>query len=186
MCSYQTCPGQIFSTIRTFILQIYLITFNMYADSWFTWGLRRTYVLFTADYDKHHATSPFSLDHHLVDIAQAPNVFYATSSHNNLQLFSQWNSIVRVKSMNHGLINFIDTKAKCRNLKKLTCRGTLRQVFINQSLLTGDTISHVGIFDPALWTVAPLTFSLVQLSSPPSLTCVNKYTVYTYTVWKQG
>jgi hypothetical protein len=29
-----------------------------------------------------------------------------------------------------GLINYIDTKAKCRHLKKLTCKGTLRQVFI--------------------------------------------------------
>jgi hypothetical protein len=31
---------------------------------------------------------------------------------------------------NHGLINYIDTKAKCRHLKKLACKGTLRQVFI--------------------------------------------------------
>jgi hypothetical protein len=31
---------------------------------------------------------------------------------------------------NHGLINYIDTKAKCSHLKKLTCKGTLRQVFI--------------------------------------------------------
>jgi hypothetical protein len=30
----------------------------------------------------------------------------------------------------HGLINFMNTKAKCRHLKKLTCTGTLRQVFI--------------------------------------------------------
>ena len=29
----------------------------------------------------------------------------------------------------HGLVNYIDTKAKCRHLKKLTCKGTL-QVFI--------------------------------------------------------
>ncbi len=28
------------------------------------------------------------------------------------------------------LINYIDTKAKCRQLKILTCKGTLRQVFI--------------------------------------------------------
>jgi hypothetical protein len=28
------------------------------------------------------------------------------------------------------LINYIDTDAKCRNLKNLTCKGTLRQVFI--------------------------------------------------------
>jgi hypothetical protein len=30
----------------------------------------------------------------------------------------------------HGLDNYIDIKAKCRQLKKLTCKGTLRQVFI--------------------------------------------------------
>ncbi len=30
----------------------------------------------------------------------------------------------------HGPINYIDTKAKCRHIKKLTCKGTLRQVFI--------------------------------------------------------
>ncbi len=33
----------------------------------------------------------------------------------------------------HGLINYIDTKAKCRYLKKLTCKGTLRQVFVTVS-----------------------------------------------------
>jgi hypothetical protein len=38
----------------------------------------------------------------------------------------------RVAGMNFdpGLIKFIDTKVKCRNLKLLTCKGTLRQVFI--------------------------------------------------------
>jgi hypothetical protein len=29
----------------------------------------------------------------------------------------------------HGPINYIDTKAKCCHLKKLTCKGSLRQVF---------------------------------------------------------
>ncbi len=40
-----------------------------------------------------------------------------------------------------------------------------------------DTVSHVGIFNPALGTVAPLPFTLVQVSPPP-LPCVNKCTVY--------
>jgi hypothetical protein len=39
---------------------------------------------------------------------------------------------------------------------------------------TGDAVRYVGISNPALWTVAPLTYSLVQLS-PLSLP------VYTYT-----
>ncbi len=30
----------------------------------------------------------------------------------------------------HGLINYIDTKAKCSHLQKFTCKGTSRQVFI--------------------------------------------------------
>jgi hypothetical protein len=30
------------------------------------------------------------------------------------------------KTLHHGLINYIDTKAKCRHLKKLTCKGTSR------------------------------------------------------------
>ncbi len=46
----------------------------------------------------------------------------------------------------HGLMKNIDTKAKCRHLKKLTCKGTLRQMFIRVI----DTVSHVGIFDLAL------------------------------------
>jgi hypothetical protein len=46
-------------------------------------------------------------------------------------------------------------------------------------------VSHVGIFDPALRTVALLTSSMVQLS-PSHLPCVNKNTIYTYTVCKGG
>jgi hypothetical protein len=38
------------------------------------------------------------------------------------------NYLEQVISMEHGLINYLDTKAKCRLLK--TCKGTLRQVFI--------------------------------------------------------
>jgi hypothetical protein len=31
----------------------------------------------------------------------------------------------------HGLINFIDTRVKCRHLKKLTCRGTMRGRYLS-------------------------------------------------------
>ncbi len=82
----------------------------------------------------------------------------------------------------HGLINNIETKAKCRHLKKMFCKGSLRQVFLRVSLETGDTVCHVGIFNPALWTIAPLNFSLVQLS-PPSL-CQS--TLHTDSVWLGG
>jgi hypothetical protein len=47
----------------------------------------------------------------------------------------------------HGLVNYIDTLAKCHYIEILTCKGTLGQVFIS---MTGDTFSHVGIFDQAL------------------------------------
>jgi hypothetical protein len=51
--------------------------------------------------------------------------------------------------------------------KKFTCKGTLRQVFIIVYWHYWDTNSHVDIFDPALWVVAPLTFSLVSFPQPP-------------------
>ncbi len=41
-------------------------------------------------------------------------------------------TVIHVKfTLYHGLINNRDTKAKCRYLKKLPCKGTLRQVFIS-------------------------------------------------------
>ncbi len=43
----------------------------------------------------------------------------------------------------NGLINYLDTNAKSRHLKKSACKWTLRQVIIR-------SVSHVGIFDPAL------------------------------------
>ncbi len=45
----------------------------------------------------------------------------------------------------HGLINNTDTKAKCCHLNKLTCKGTLQQVFIrvlSVPLLTGKAVSE--------------------------------------------
>ncbi len=50
---------------------------------------------------------------------------------------------------NHGLIDYIDTKPKCCHLKKLTCKGTFA-AGVYQRVQTGDTVSQVDIFDPAL------------------------------------
>jgi hypothetical protein len=36
-------------------------------------------------------------------------------------------------------------------------------------LESGDTVNHVVIFDPALLTIAPITFSLVHLPHPSPL-----------------
>ncbi len=80
------------------------------------------------------------------------------------------------------LINHIDTKSKCRHLKILNCKGILRQVFI-EFIYWRYSQSCWYFEDPSLCTVAPLTFSLVQLSPFP---CVNKYAVYRYTVYKGG
>ncbi len=60
--------------------------------------------------------------------------------------------VVRVSGFSvpvaQGLINYVDTKAKCRHLKILTCKGTLRQVFIR--VKTEDTVINDGTFDSAL------------------------------------
>ncbi len=57
----------------------------------------------------------------------------------------------------HGLINFVDPKAKCRHLKKFTCKATLRQVFIRVYRL--EIQSSMLVFGPALVTVAPILYS---------------------------
>jgi hypothetical protein len=79
-------------------------------------------------------------------------------------------------SFKHGLINNVDTKAKCRHLKKLTCKGALRQVFIRVYRLTVTLV-----FSTQLCELLLLPFSLVQLSPPPPSLCES---VYTYTVCK--
>ncbi len=82
-------------------------------------------------------------------------------------------------SKDHGLINFIDTKAKCL-IKYCSCKGTLRQVFITVYRL--EIQSVMLLFSTQLSELLPL-LSGSTLPSPP---CVNKYTVYTYTMCKRG
>ncbi len=62
-------------------------------------------------------------------------------------------------------------QSKMSSPKKLTCKAG-----VYQSLQTGGTVRHIDIFDPIFSTVAPLTFSLVQLSPPPFP--VSKYSLY--------
>ncbi len=81
------------------------------------------------------------------------------------------------KQHNYGLINF-KTPKKCRHLKKLACKGTLRQVFIRVYRL--EIQSHVGIFDPTLLPISPLTFSLVL----PPLSCVKVQNIQTVCGWE--
>jgi hypothetical protein len=50
------------------------------------------------------------------------------------------------KGCRHGLINYKDTKTKCRHLKKLTSKGTLWQAFISVYRLDIQSlISHADI-----------------------------------------
>ncbi len=48
----------------------------------------------------------------------------------------------------HRLINYIDIKAKCRLLKKMTCEGTWRQVFIRVHRL--EILSVMLVFSTQL------------------------------------
>ncbi len=91
------------------------------------------------------------------------------------QLFQKMRNFIAVHS-HRRKIRFIEVNAKCRHLKILACKGTLRQVFIRVYRLEIAnflrTFCHVGIFNLALsqvtlYPVAPL-FSLVQLVPPPS------------------
>ncbi len=80
----------------------------------------------------------------------------------------------------HGLINYIDTRAKCRHLKKLTCKGTLRQGFIRVYRLGIQSV--LLVFRPSF--VNCCTSNLLSGSTlPPSLHTVKVSTVY---LFKQG
>jgi hypothetical protein len=72
-------------------------------------------------------------------------------------------------TVDHGLINYKDIKAKCRHLKILTCKETLWQVFKRVYKL--DIQSVMLVFSIQLCELFP--FSLVQLSPPSPLPCVN-------------
>jgi len=87
----------------------------------------------------------------------------------------------------HGLINYIETKAKGCHLKKFTCKGTLRQVFIKVYRLELH-FNHMLVFLTQLCELLTLQSSLWFNSSPPHpLPCVNKYKVCIhYTVCKRG
>ncbi len=62
------------------------------------------------------------------------------------------------------------TSSKKNDLKRDFAAG------VYHSSKAGETVSHVGIFDLDLWTVATVTFYVVQSPSPTP--CVNKYAVY--------
>ncbi len=50
---------------------------------------------------------------------------------------------------------------------------------VYQSLKPGDTVSHVGIYDPALWNCCPSNLLSGSTLHPPPLPWVKKYTLCT-------
>jgi hypothetical protein len=71
-------------------------------------------------------------------------------------------------NLDHGLINFIDTKIKCRHLKKLTCKGTLWQVFIRVFRLEIQSVMLVFSY-----------FDLLSISTIPPSLCQSAVLYYT-------
>jgi hypothetical protein len=75
----------------------------------------------------------------------------------------------------HGLINYTSTKAKCCHLKKLTCKGTLWQVFTRVYRLEIHLVKLV--FSTQLCEIMPV--SSLWFNSPPlPLPCIS--ILYTY------
>jgi hypothetical protein len=64
-------------------------------------------------------------------------------------------------------INYIDTKEKCRHLKKPACKGTLRQVFIRIYRL--EIQSVILVFSTQLCELLLLNLLSGSTHSPPSL-----------------
>jgi hypothetical protein len=84
----------------------------------------------------------------------------------------------------HEPNNNIDTKAKFRSSKKLTCKGTLRQVFIRVHRLELQLVMSTQLCEllphqPSLW------FNIL----PSPFPCMSKYTVlivHVYSVQGRG
>ncbi len=75
----------------------------------------------------------------------------ARTQYKQVQLFIY---LILCEATGHGLINYIDTKAKCRHLKKFICKGTLRQVFVRIYRL--EIQSVMLVFSTQLWELLPL------------------------------
>jgi hypothetical protein len=92
------------------------------------------------------------------------------------------------KRTTHGLINYTETKEKCRHLKKkLTCKWTMRRVFIRVYGL--EIQSVMLVFWPSFVNCCPSNLLSGSILPPSPLPCVNtvlvKYTVL-YTMCKEG
>jgi hypothetical protein len=70
----------------------------------------------------------------------------------------------------HGLINFIDIKAKCRYLKQLTCKGTLWGRCLSE-FIDWRFSQSCWYFRPSfvIWCPSPLLSGSAHPPFPPSL-----------------
>ncbi len=105
-----------------------------------------------------------------------PHVHSPSSIHQLMNIQGQITT-TRV-SLDHGLINYIDSKGKFRHLKIFTCKGNSRQVFIR---VYGPYIQSVMlVLSTQLCELLPLSTSLWfnSPSSPfPVVYCVHVYSV---------
>ncbi len=84
-----------------------------------------------------------------------------------------------VNTLNHELINFIDTKAKCRHIKNWPVKGLCGRCV--SEFIDWRYSQSWWYFRPSFLNCCPSNL-LSGSTLPPPLPCVNKNTVYTYTV----
>ncbi len=106
-------------------------------------------------------------------------VFISTVNEKKLVFFLRVRVWVRLnaglcrKGVNHGLINYIDTNAKCRHLKNWAIKGLCDRC-LSEFIDWRYTVMLVFSTHAVLWTVAPQIFSGSTLPPPP-------FHVYLYT-----
>ncbi len=71
---------------------------------------------------------------------------------------------IRTVPLHHGLVNYMDTKAKCRHPKNWPVKGLCGRCS-SEFIDWRYSQPCWYISDPVLWTVATLTFSLAQVLS---------------------
>jgi hypothetical protein len=105
-----------------------------------------------------------------------------TSSCSCLCLSAKSSAFVFCRSL-HGLINYIDAKAKCRHLKKFTC-GRCLSVFIDRKRYSQSCWN----FRPSFVNCSPSNLLSGSTLAPPLLCVKVPYILYVQTVcgWEGG
>ncbi len=69
----------------------------------------------------------------------------------------------------HGLINYVDTKSKCRHLNKFTCKGTLCHVFVKVEFRDWKYMQSYWYFRPSFVNCCPSNLLSGSTLLPPPL-----------------